>query len=304
MPRRGGFRGTSLDRTPFAAPFLPAAVQHRCIVEAEDAQHPPDSRCPPGIGGAVKHDPRALADAKTAHRCGKCLGRGQHEAEAMVLVREIALQIDELRAGDMGFFEIGPARDDLVSNLRVGNKMRRTVENSEIGVPELAFQRLGLDQEFGMGKSFACAHAALTSVDAASDGTSSYSAAWASRVGRKFFGSPALAIAPCWTTFGNKLWTSSRTASSRSRSIPVSNPITSSMKARSSVTMLPVAPGAYGQPPSPPNEASKARAPALRAASTLARPSPRVSWKCPPTGNGATSAMTRRKTRSTAAGWP
>src|SRR5205823_14127690 len=71
MSRRTGFRGTGLDRPSFAAPFLPAAVEHRCAVEAENAQHPPDPRRPPRIGGAVKHDPRAVADAKTAHRRGK-----------------------------------------------------------------------------------------------------------------------------------------------------------------------------------------------------------------------------------------
>ena len=121
----------------------------------------------------------------------------------MVLVREIALQIDELRAGDMAFLEIGPARHDLVGDFRVRNEMRRAVENSQIGVTELAFQRLGFDQEFGMRKAFGRAHAGLTAVGIASDGTSSYSAASASPVGRKFFGSPALAIAPCWATFGS-----------------------------------------------------------------------------------------------------
>src|SRR5438270_4547281 len=105
MSRRTGFRGTGLHRPAFAAPFLPAAVEHRRVVEAEDAQHPPDPSRPPRIASAVQHDPRALADAKTAHPGGKCLDGRQHEAEAMVFVREIALQIDELRAGNMAFFE-------------------------------------------------------------------------------------------------------------------------------------------------------------------------------------------------------
>ena len=164
MSRRTGFRGTGLDRPPFAAPFLPAAVEHRCIVEAKNAQHPPDPRRPPRIGGAVEHDPRDLADVKTPHRGGKCLGGGQHEAQAMVFVREIALQIDELRAGDMAFFEIGPPGHNLIGNLRVRNEMRRTVENSQIGVPEPVFQRLGFDQEFGMLEGFGRAHAGLAAV--------------------------------------------------------------------------------------------------------------------------------------------
>src|SRR3984893_17013062 len=142
MSRCTGFRGTGLGRPALAAPFLPAAVEHRRVVEAEDAQHPPDPRRPPRIGGAVKHDPRALADAKTAHRRGKCRGGRQHEPKAMILVREIALQIDELRAGDMAFFEIIPARHDLVSNLRIGNEMRRAVEYAQSGDFEPLLERL------------------------------------------------------------------------------------------------------------------------------------------------------------------
>ena len=42
---------------------------------------------------------------------------------------------------------------------------------------------------------------------------------------------------------------------------------------------LPAAPGAYGQPPVPPVDASKQRTPASRPATTLASAVPRVSWK-------------------------
>src|SRR6202040_4061 len=108
-----------------------------------------------------KHDPRALADAKTAHRRGKCPGGRQHETEAMILVREIALQIDELRAGDMAFFEISPARHDLVRDFRVGNEMRRAVEYAQRGVVEPLLERLGLDQKLRMGNAFGCGHATL-----------------------------------------------------------------------------------------------------------------------------------------------
>src|SRR5487761_927572 len=48
----------------------------------------------------------------------------------------------------------------------------------------------------------------------------------------------------------------------------------------SSVAMLPVAPGAYGQPPSPPTDASKSATPSSSAVSTFASPVPRVLWKC------------------------
>ena len=41
-----------------------------------------------------------------------------------------------------------------------------------------------------------------------------------------------------------------------------------------------MAPGAYGQPPRPPADASKVWTPSCRPASTLASAVPRVSWKC------------------------
>src|SRR3954451_11009614 len=47
--------------------------------------------------------------------------------------------------------------------------------------------------------------------------------------------------------------------------------------------MLPLAPGANGQPPRPPTEESSWVTPAWTAASALAWPVPRVSWKCTPT---------------------
>src|SRR3954469_9687007 len=68
--------------------------------------------------------------------------------------------------------------------------------------------------------------------------------------------------------------------SSASRSTPVSMPISWSIETRSSVAMLPVAPAGTGQPPSSPKEDSKESMATSSAASTLARPWPRVLWKC------------------------
>ena len=51
---------------------------------------------------------------------------------------------------------------------------------------------------------------------------------------------------------------------------PVSKPIACSMWMASSLQMLPVAPGAYGQPPRPPSEPSKRAMPSCTEASTLA----------------------------------
>src|SRR5690606_33388525 len=97
-------------------------------------------------------------------------------------------------------------------------------------------------------------------------------------------GRPARSTCPYCGSSGRAVSTIERTARSPSRSIPVRSPSDSSRNTRSSSTMLPVAPGANGQPPSPAMEASKRLAPASSAASALASPRPLVSWKCVQTG--------------------
>ena len=62
--------------------------------------------------------------------------------------------------------------------------------------------------------------------------------------------------------------------------MPVSTPMPWSMNTRSSVARFPAAPGAYGQPPSPPMLASKVVTPADRPTSALASAVPRVSCRC------------------------
>src|SRR5215469_7898975 len=156
---RAGLAGTSLHWPTLSAPFLPAAIENRRGVEAENAQHPPHPCRPPRIGGAVEHDTRILVDAKVAHRYSECIRRGQHETKAMVLFRKIALQVDELCAGNMALFEIGPTRHNLIGDFRVGNEMGRAVENPEMGIIELPRQLLGRDQKLGMSKALAGGHA-------------------------------------------------------------------------------------------------------------------------------------------------
>ena len=58
--------------------------------------------------------------------------------------------------------------------------------------------------------------------------------------------------------------------------------------------MLPLAPGANGHPPRPPIEASSRVTPALTAAYALARPAPRVLWKCAPSGTAAMRGRAER----------
>ena len=68
-------------------------------------------------------------------------------------------------------------------------------------------------------------------------------------------GSPASATWPYSSSPGRPAARTERASISRSRSMPVRRPIASRRNTRSSVTMLPVAPGAYGQPPRPPWDA-------------------------------------------------
>jgi hypothetical protein len=92
----------------------------------------------------------------------------------------------------------------------------------------------------------------------------------------------------------------SRAAMSLAMSTPVVTPMASNMKTRSSVTTLPLAPGAYGQPPRPPSELSKLRTPTSNAARQLARPRPRVlcRWAAPARARPARRAarVNRRRT--------
>jgi hypothetical protein len=105
---RARFPRPGLDRAAFLCPFLKAAVEHRGIVKAVNAEHPPDACRPLRVGGAVGNDLAVVRDAKAARR-GRELGRcRQHKAQLGVacVVGQIGLDIGELRAGNMALFEI------------------------------------------------------------------------------------------------------------------------------------------------------------------------------------------------------
>jgi len=84
--------------------------------------------------------------------------------------------------------------------------------------------------------------------------------------------------------------------------MPVSIPISCSMETRSSVAMLPVAPGGTGQPPSSPKLDSNDSTPASSAASTFARPWPRVLWKWAVSSTPASASRAAGKKSRTWAG--
>jgi len=86
--------------------------------------------------------------------------------------------------------------------------------------------------------------------------------------------------------------------------MPVLRPMDSSMKTRSSVTMLPLAPGANGHPPMPPNELSSVVMPSSSAAMALASPRPRVLCRCTPVSfSSPISDFTLRTSRLICAGF-
>ena len=103
---------------------------------------------------------------------------------------------------------------------------------------------------------------------------------------------------------GRPMHTRSRAASIRpSTEQPVSTPIAVSAWTRSSIGTLPLAPGANGQPPSPPTLASSRTAPCSIATSPLAIANPRVSCRCTPTGT-STASTTASTSAATSVGTP
>src|SRR5262245_60346050 len=90
---------------------------------------------------------------------------------------------------------------------------------------------------------------------------------------------------------------------SLSRSMPVLTPMPCSIDTTSSVARLPDAPGAYGQPPSPPAAESIVVIPSVNAITQLASAVPWVSWKCTAIADDGYLASTRPSTSSTCAGF-
>ena len=96
-----------------------------------------------------------------------------------------------------------------------------------------------------------------------------------------------------------------RGPSSAPRSTPVSIPISSSIETRSSVAMLPVAPGGTGQPPSSPNEDSKLSTPGLQRGEHVREPlAARVVEMRGQLDARAAPRPRPRRTRAPGPGWP
>ena len=138
---RAGF-----DRPLFIGPSLPATIEDSGIVESEQAKQPPDPRRPPDAAGAVDDHARMIANAETLDRARKILRARRGEVQMAVVVGEVGLQIDELRAGDVTLLEFRAFRDDTVGLAGLTNDVGRRVEDAEIRIVEVCGEPLGVDQ--------------------------------------------------------------------------------------------------------------------------------------------------------------
>src|ERR1700730_10467150 len=100
---------TVLDRKTLRRPFAEAATEHGSAIKAERLQHPPESRGPHHRPDAAEHDARTRADAMAAE-CGVELHHlRHHEAKRRGVVGELALNIEEIGAGDVRCLEAAAA---------------------------------------------------------------------------------------------------------------------------------------------------------------------------------------------------
>ena len=122
--RRGGC--AVLQRPPFRLPFLQAAVQHRHVVVAHDAEHPPRARRRVQALAVVDDDAHAVADAHLLHAAGELGRRGQHVRQRVLLVRDL-VDVEEQRARNVA----RPGTRPSASRPAVGRCMR-AVEDDEV----------------------------------------------------------------------------------------------------------------------------------------------------------------------------
>ena len=144
--------GLGAHRTALRLPLLEAAVEHRGVIEAHHAQHPPHPGRPHHAVAAVEHDAGALADAVARHHGGELVCRQHHEVHRCVLARELARQVEEARAGDMAPLVVrapppgGRARRPRLRRPQIGGGL----EHPEIGVAEMGREPRGRHQTAGV----------------------------------------------------------------------------------------------------------------------------------------------------------
>ena len=98
-------RPAGLQGPPFGDPFCGAAVEHRDIVVAEDAEAPPHPGGATHPGGVVGDDAGAVAEAEGADAFGEDLGRGQHVGKRRGVVGD-AIDVEEHRPRNVPALEL------------------------------------------------------------------------------------------------------------------------------------------------------------------------------------------------------
>ena len=140
---RGGV-GSSVTGPALGHPFRQAAVEHRHVLVAHGAEHPPHAAGAGHRRGVVDHDLVAVAQPELAHARGELLRRGQHVRQRARGVGDL-VDVEEHRAGNV-----------LVGELRLGiallrRQVERAVDEADVRRVEVGRQPVGADQGVGSG---------------------------------------------------------------------------------------------------------------------------------------------------------
>ena len=82
-------------------------------------------------------------------RFGERLGRGHHEAQWLLVVGEVALQVEESRAGHVSRLVLRPARLDAEAAVAATQEDRR-LEDADVVVRQVFGQPVGRNEELGV----------------------------------------------------------------------------------------------------------------------------------------------------------
>ena len=118
-------------------PSRPAAVQHGHLPRAHRAEHPPEPRRPHRTEPVVQHDPRIPRNPVPPSRLAEGLRRRHHEPQLLRVVREILLQVEEARAGDVPRLVLRPPRLDAVPAPFPRPQEDGALEHPQVLIPQM-----------------------------------------------------------------------------------------------------------------------------------------------------------------------
>ena len=94
----------------------------------------------------VETVPKLDAGAETLDCARKILRARCGEIQMVVVIGEVGLQIDKLRAGDVPLLELCAFHNDSIGLARFVNDIGRRVEDAEIRILEVCGEPVGVDQ--------------------------------------------------------------------------------------------------------------------------------------------------------------